>query len=162
MRLKRKLALIGCILSLFLSNTSTFAQSNIVEKYGQLSVKGNYIVGQYGDTVQLRGMSLFWSQWMSQYYNPYVVKFLKDKWKSTVIRAAMGVEMGGYADSRASEREKVMTIVDAAIRNGIYVIIDYHSHEAHTSPDMAKKFLPIWRRNMESIQMFCMKYTMSH
>ncbi|MBO9700590.1 MAG: glycoside hydrolase family 5 protein [Sporocytophaga sp.] len=140
MRLKRKLALIACIFCLLISSTSLFAQSNIVEKYGQLSVKGNYIVGEHGDTVQLRGMSLFWSQWMSQYYNPFVVKYLKDKWKCTVIRAAMGVDMGGYADSRASEREKVMTIVDAAIKNGIYVIIDYHSHEAHANPDMAKKF----------------------
>ncbi|MFN3402477.1 MAG: glycoside hydrolase family 5 protein [Cytophagaceae bacterium] len=115
-------------------------QNNIVEKYGQLSVQGNYIIGQYGDTVQLRGMSLFWSQWMSQFYDRDCIRHLADKWKCTVVRAAMGVEMGGYLENRTGEKEKVMTVVDAAIKQGIYVIIDYHSHEAHENPEPAKKF----------------------
>jgi endoglucanase len=119
---------------------NTFGQNSIVDKYGQLSVKGNYIMSQYGDTVQLRGMSMFWSQWMWQYYNAGVVKWLKDDWKATVIRVAMGVESGGYLDNSYDEKQKVIKMVDAAIANGIYVIIDYHSHEAHSNPEPAKKF----------------------
>ena len=129
------------ILSVFLLISGlAFSQNNIVEKYGRLQVKGNYIIGEKGDTVQLRGMSLFWSQWMGQYYNEDAVKWLKEDWKSTVIRAAMGVDMGGYAENEQVEKEKVVKVVDAAIKHGIYAIIDYHSHEAHKNPALAKKF----------------------
>ncbi len=137
--MKKKL-LIAIAAYLILCQTSLFGQNNIVEKYGQLSVKGNYMMGQYGDTVQLRGMSLFWSQWMGQYYNEDVVKWLRDDWKCTVVRAAMGVQMGGYMDNPNQEEGKVTAVVDAAIKFGIYVIIDYHSHEAHKNPEAAKKF----------------------
>jgi endoglucanase len=120
---------------------SLSAQSTIVEKYGQLTVKGTAMVSATtGDTVQLVGMSLFWSQWMGQYYNSSVVKTLRDDWKATVIRAAMGVEMGGYAENQLEEMMKVREIVDACIAKGIYVIIDYHSHEAHKNPELAIKF----------------------
>lgn len=117
-----------------------FGQKTIVEKYGHLCVKGNYMVSEYGDTVQLRGMSLFWSQWMGQYYNSDVVKWLRDDWKCTVIRAAMGVEMGGYLENPDTEKMKVMEVVNAAISKGIYVIIDYHSHEAQKNPLAAQRF----------------------
>ena len=133
-----KVFLTALIVLLFYSNS--FAQKTIVEKYGQLSVKGSYMVGQYGDTVQLRGMSFFWSQWMGQYYNGDVVKWLRDDWKCTVVRAAMGVESGGYLENPDTEVQKVIDVVDAAISKGIYVIIDYHSHEAYKNPEAAKRF----------------------
>ncbi len=116
------------------------AQYNIVKRYGQLSVKGNYIMSEYGDTVQLRGMSLFWSQWMPRYYNDSTLKWLRDDWRCTVIRAAMGVENDGYLENPDREKEKIETVVNAAIELGMYVIIDYHSHEAHKNPEAAKKF----------------------
>jgi endoglucanase len=123
--------------------THSFAQKSIVRKYGQLSVKGNYIVGQYGDTVQLRGMSLFWSQWMGQYYKEQTLTWLRDDWKCTIIRLAMGVdEEGGYKEN-PQEIYKIMDMVDAAINLGMYVIIDYHSHHAHKNPDLAIKFFSI-------------------
>ena len=115
-------------------------QKTIVERYGQLSVKGNRIVSQYGDTVQLRGMSFFWSQWMGQYYNKDVVKWLKDDWKCTVVRAALGVDNGGYMDQPYEEKEKVLKVIKAAIDQGIYVIIDFHSHIAYQELDQAKDF----------------------
>lgn len=139
MLMKKKviaLAAIACLLFHFSLN----AQNRIVDKYGQLSVKGNYILSEHGDTVQLRGMSLFWSQWMPQYYNKETLKWLRDDWKCTVVRAAMGVEKGGYLSNPEDEKQKVVTVVDAAIELGMYVIIDYHSHEAHTNPEAAKKF----------------------
>ncbi|MFN3404303.1 MAG: glycoside hydrolase family 5 protein [Cytophagaceae bacterium] len=127
-------------LALILSCLCSYSQNSVVEKYGQLSVNGNYIISQYGDTVQLRGMSLFWSQWMPQYYTGSTIKWLKEDWQCTVVRAAMGVEMGGYWANPEEERQKVTNVVNAAIRAGIYVIIDYHSHEAHTDPESAKRF----------------------
>src|SRR5690554_7858447 len=61
-----------------------------VELHGNLYVKGNKIYDQHNNTVQLRGMSLFWSQWMEQFYNKKTVRWLVNDWKITVIRAAMG------------------------------------------------------------------------
>jgi len=128
------------ILLWLISFSQTFAQKTIVEKYGHLSVKGSFMVSEYGDTVQLRGMSLFWSQWMGQYYNGDVVKWLRDDWKCTVIRAAMGVEMGGYLENPDTEKMKVLEVINAAISKGIYVIVDYHSHEAQKNPAVAQRF----------------------
>src|SRR5512144_2122332 len=65
---------------------AAFAES-VVEKHGQLRVQGNRIVDQSGAPVQLRGMSLFWSQWIPKYYTFNTVKWLRDDWKVTVVRA---------------------------------------------------------------------------
>ncbi len=113
-----------------------------VELHGQLSVKGNRIVDKNGEAVQLRGMSLFWSQWQGSFYNKALVKWLKNDWCITVIRAAMAADSAneGYAyhpSIAAEEKEKVIAVVDAAIELGIYVIIDYHSHNAHFKKNKA-------------------------
>ncbi len=115
-------------------------QHSIVDRYGHLSVKGSYLLSEKGDTVQLRGMSFFWSQWMPQFYNADCVQWLKDDWKCTIVRAAMGVEKGGYLTNPEKEKETIQKVIDAAIAQGLYVIIDYHSHEAHTNPDAAVVF----------------------
>lgn len=107
----------------------------IVEKLGNLKVAGRQVQDQYGNPVVLRGMSLFWSQWMGQYYNYNCIKWLRDDWKCTVVRAAMGVEQGGYLSNPAVEKEKIKTVIDACIDLGIYVIVDWHDHyaEKHTA-----------------------------
>ena len=75
-------------------------------------------------------MSLFWSQWGGQYYNTNVVKWLRDDWHCTMIRVAMGVESGGYLTNPEREKEKVKAVVQTAIDLGIYVLIDWHDHNA--------------------------------
>ncbi|MFN6944693.1 MAG: glycoside hydrolase family 5 protein [Cytophagaceae bacterium] len=149
--MQKKNLLLAIAALLFLSQSYVFAQKSIVDKYGQLSIKGIHMIGEHGDTVQLRGMSLFWSQWMDQYYNPEAVKWLRDDWKCTIVRAAMGVEKGGYLDNPEEEVAKVVTVVDAAIDLGIYVIIDYHSHEAHTDPEAAVKFFSQMAKKYASV-----------
>ncbi|TLX78264.1 glycoside hydrolase family 5 protein [Labilibacter sediminis] len=111
-----------------------------VEIYGRLSTKGKYIVDEIGIPVQLRGMSLFWSQWMGKYWNADVVNWLAEDWESSIIRAAMGVDANGGYISKASEKEKVELIVDAAIAKGVYVIIDWHSHHAENYEEEAVIF----------------------
>ena len=114
-----------------------------VEKHGFLRVEGNKIVDKNGDPVQLRGMSFFWSQWQEQFYNKRAVEWLVDDWKVTVLRAAMGVKhhetKSGYVFD-AAEKYKVKTVVDAAIKKGIYVIIDWHDHDAYDNANEAQKF----------------------
>lgn len=111
---------ITCLISI-----NCFSQTP-VEQHGRLSVKGNRIIDQNNDTVQLKGMSLFWSQWISKYYNYTCIKWLRDDWNNTVIRAAMAVEGGGYLSNATAEETKVDTVIDAAIKLGMYVIIDWH------------------------------------
>ena len=114
--------------------------SNPVEVFGDLKVEGSHIVDKNGIQVQLRGMSLFWSQWMEKYWNANVVNWLVLDWEVNIIRAAMGVdENGGYLFN-ATEKDKVETIVEAAIDNGIYVIIDWHSHHAEDYTQQAVEF----------------------
>lgn len=100
-----------------------------VERHGQLSVRGNQIVDKSGQPVVLRGMSLFWSQWQGQYYNEPAVRWLRDDWNVNVVRAAMGVHSGGYLTNPKAEQAKVEAVIDAAIKNGIYVIVDWHAHD---------------------------------
>lgn len=138
--MKRKMLFTATLLLMLIFHYNLFAQTSIVDHYGHLSVNGNVILGEKGDTVQLRGMSLFWSQWMPQYYNEDCIMWLKNDWKCTVVRAAMGVEKGGYLEHPEEEKASVIRAVDAAIAQGIYVIIDYHSHEAHNNPNAAITF----------------------
>lgn len=114
---------------------------SVVALHGQLQVAGNRILDKNEKTVQLRGMSLFWSQWMGQYYTPEVVSWLKSDWQCTVVRAAMGVEdADGYLTHPDREKQKVFTVIDAAIEAGIYVIVDWHSHHAEDNVEEAKAF----------------------
>ena len=101
-----------------------------VEMYGQLRVQGRYLVDKNGNPVQLRGMSLFWSQWGSKYWNRDVIRWVKNDWRVNIIRAAMGVESGGYLSNPTYHKDLVNTVVQACIDEGIYVIIDWHDHNA--------------------------------
>jgi endoglucanase len=102
----------------------------VVAAHGALRVLDGRVVDAFGDPIQLRGMSLFWSQWTS-FYNAQAVDVLVDDWGSTVVRAALGVEEGGgYLQDPASNAAKVDIVVQAAIDRGIYVIIDWHDHHA--------------------------------
>lgn len=131
----------SCILAVLLCllAASNSLGATPVERHGRLSVHGKYILDQHGRHVQLRGMSLYWSQWAegSHFYNSEVISHLAKDWNCSVVRAAMGVyethldaPPDGYiVDPR--EADKVRTVVNAAIENGIYVIIDWHTHEIY-------------------------------
>lgn len=144
---RRKSALtkgiVGLLLTLLfcLFAQPSFAQTQtVVQKYGQLRVQGNRIVDRSGNPVQLRGMSLYWSQWIPKYYTQSTIRWLRDDWKITVVRAAMAVDSGGYLTNPTAERNKVIAVVDAAISLGIYVIIDFHIHEAQNQRAVAQSF----------------------
>ncbi len=112
----------------------------IIGNTGNLRVSGNRILDQNGNEFALFGMSLFWSQWIPQYYNRDCIQWLRDDWKCTVVRAAMAVDYGGYLENPQQEQIKIMQVIDAAIELGIYVIVDWHDHEAEKHLDRAKTF----------------------
>lgn len=136
--MKKVLSIFLFIISITLAVAG--GDKSIVEKHGQLHIEGIHVVDESGEPVQLRGMSFFWSQWMGKYYNRSTVKWFVKDWKCTVLRAAMGIEKGGYLENPKIEQAKVEALVKACIKEGIYVIIDFHSHEAHDHPEEAKAF----------------------
>tara|TARA_B100000575_G_C22708901_1_gene427671 strand:+ start:208 stop:576 length:369 start_codon:yes stop_codon:yes gene_type:complete len=111
---------------------------------GLLTVSGNKIVSKNNEPVSFAGNSFFWSNdnWGGErFYNSSTVKWLKTDWNAKIIRAAICVEgTGGYLDNKQSNKERLKTIVDAAIDEGIYVIIDWHSHKAEDHLGEAKIF----------------------
>lgn len=109
-----------------------------VERHGALRVDGNRIVDQHGDPVVLRGMSLFWSQWGPQFYNADAVRWMAEDWNVTVVRAAMAIHGDGYMDNPEREIAKVETVIEAAIAEGLYVIVDWHAHQPE--PEAAAAF----------------------
>ncbi|QQS06378.1 MAG: cellulase family glycosylhydrolase [Fibrobacterota bacterium] len=105
-----------------------------VEDHGALKVQGSKILDSKGQPTQLVGMSLFWSGWAAQFYNRRTVHWLAYDWKVSVLRIAMGVEGGGmYLDTNngaAKNMKMVDSVIQASVDLGIYVIVDWHDHNA--------------------------------
>jgi endoglucanase len=100
---------------------------------------GIQLVNQKGETVVLRGMSFGWHNWWPRFYTGGAVKWLHNDWNCTVVRAAIGVEPDdGYIKKPEWSKEKAKAVVEAAISEGVYVIIDWHSHNINL--EEAKSF----------------------
>ena len=122
----------------FSSSAQTPIQNN-----GALAVNGNQIVNTEGVAVSFAGSSLFWSNtgWGGEhFYNSSVVNWLYSDWNINIVRAAMGVEENGGYISDVANKQKVINVVDAAIAQGLYVIIDWHSHHAEDYETEAIQF----------------------
>jgi len=118
--------------------------TTVVDINGLLQVSGNQIINKNGAPVSLAGNSFFWSNdnWGGErFYNPEIVEWLKTDWNTTIIRASMGVEdSGGYLDNKTGNKDRIKIIVEAAIEQGLYVIIDWHSHHAEDNTEEAVLF----------------------
>ncbi|MBV9988393.1 MAG: glycoside hydrolase family 5 protein [Chitinophagaceae bacterium] len=100
-----------------------------VMKHGRLQVNGTQLIDQSGQPIALHGVSFGWHNWWPRFYTAGTVDWLYRDWNCSVVRAAMGVEPDkGYIKDPAGSTQLVRTVVDAAIKSGIYVIIDWHSH----------------------------------
>lgn len=114
-----------------------------VAVHGQLSISGSRLKDKNGNNYQLRGMSMFWSNWQGKYWNYETIKWLRDDWHCNVVRAAMGVstdDKTGYLDKPEVEKAKMITVIEAAIDLGIYVVVDWHSHKAENETAQAQAF----------------------
>ena len=136
--------------------TATPKKVGPVSYYGALHTSGNKIIGEKNNQqAMLRGVSLYWSDATgSSYYNPAVISWAVDNLKIDVFRYAMGVE---YYDNNGGTKNKIDDqfsyarfpelqlsmidkMVEAAIENDVYIIIDWHSHRAHFETNLAKDF----------------------
>lgn len=120
-----------------------------VGRHGHLSVSGTRLVDQHGTPVQLKGIS---SQWLNLELDGYAtslpaLEWMRDNWGLTVFRAAMGAEevgtSPGYTTNEAGRVEmlrQVELIINNAIEAGVYVIVDWHSHNALSQQAAAVAF----------------------
>ena len=166
MKLKK---LIPCLLAFAALPTFAAAVNAVpmkigpVSYYGAIHTSGGKLIGaKNNQEAMLRGMSLFWSDATGlPYYKKDVISWAVDNLKIDVFRFAMGItcysstsqKSNGCVDSAdslfhgysyATAPESYMAIVDkmveAAIENDVYIIIDWHSHRAEYEKAMAKTF----------------------
>lgn len=151
--------------SIALCSALSFAGAIQPTRVGPVSAYGELITGKnssgygriYGSCkgvkdgaeVQVRGMSLYWSLLSdaTDFWTEQAISSMVSSMKIQIIRAAMaaGTEdwsgpYRGYQVDAENQKRLVRTVVEAAIKNDIYVIIDWHSHEAHSQTASAKGF----------------------
>ena len=116
-----------------------------------------------GAEVQVRGMSLYWSLKPEavEYWSEEGIASMVRDMNIQVVRGAMATtsddwwgckngaskcgdnpsdHMRGYAADADYQTSLMKTVVEAAIKQDIYVIIDWHSHQAHEETSNAQKF----------------------
>lgn len=145
--------------------TTSFAQSIAPTRVGPVSEYGELLAGKnssnegriYGSCkgvvdgaeVQVRGMSLYWSLLAdaTDFWTETAVTSMLNDMNIQLIRASMatgtedwGGPYKGYQLDAENQKKLVSTIVETAIKLDIYVIIDWHSHEATNQVESAKGF----------------------
>ena len=140
-----------------------------VSHFGKLVTCGGKLCGEKTGTstpVQVKGPSLYWStSFGAAFYTEEAVNWFVRDMNIGVIRAAMAIKYWdtngqspismsdgnqayttdfGYLSSGANNKSKqkamIETVIQAAIDNDIYVIVDWHSHRAHTETSDAVSF----------------------
>ncbi|MCL1956058.1 MAG: cellulase family glycosylhydrolase [Fibromonadales bacterium] len=130
-----------------------------VSHFGALERCGKNLCGKKTGTnlpIFFKGPSLYWSDGTgTPFYNLDVVDWFVDNMQIGVIRAAMAIKWygnntepvnkpGGVAgylqNNKEGQKAYIKKVIDAAIANDIYVIVDWHSHNAHDETNEAKTF----------------------
>jgi len=158
------------ILALFIT-----AAAGPVSHFGMLKAckvgnKGQLCGEKTGNStpILLKGPSLYWSDGTgAPFYTVETVDWFVDNMQIGVIRAAMAIRyygnntedvnkpggVPGYYFDANRQKNLIRNIVDAAIINDIYVIIDWHSHNAHqnTEPTLAREFFSEMAREYKDV-----------
>lgn len=113
--------------------------------HGQLKISGKNLQDQNSSNYQLRGMSLFWGNYFQEgrkYWNPDVLNWLVRDWKINVIRVPVGVANSTtWANTSLAQTDACKLMIDYANNEGIYVIVDWHTHlNDGTTQSQAKAF----------------------
>ncbi|MEO0603171.1 MAG: glycoside hydrolase family 5 protein [Myxococcota bacterium] len=116
------------------------ARPRPVAEHGALAVRDGRLVDERGNPVQLRGVSTQWLNWERTYAtNRAGLAWLRDDWGLSVLRLANGVEHAtGYARDVENRHAIVEQIIDNAIAEDVYVLVDWHTHQFRV--DEAKAF----------------------
>lgn len=89
--------------------------------------------------VAWHGISFGWHNLWPRFYNKAAVTTLAKDWGCPIFRAAIGADTlhetednTGYIDNPERALQCLYNVIDGAIENGAYVIVDWHSHVLHT------------------------------
>ncbi|HSD09236.1 glycoside hydrolase family 5 protein [Flavobacterium sp.] len=118
------------IITFLLVLSCSISNAQFVKKHGQLSVKGTQLVDKNQKPIVLRGVSLGWHSIWPRFYNEKTVAWLKKDFHCTIVRAALGIEIGPHPYKKEPDfsKEKIESVIKGAIKSDIYVIVDWHSH----------------------------------
>lgn len=97
-----------------------------VEVNGQLAVCGVHLCNQYGNPIQLRGMSTHGLQWYSQCVNDSSLTALATDWHADIVRISMYIQEDGYETDPSGFTDLVSSIIDKVSARGMYAIVDWH------------------------------------
>ena len=130
----------------------TFNAPKNAPQVEKITTQGNQVLFD-GQAKSLAGVSFFWGSNFGEgeyFYNAQTVKSLKDNWGVNLVRAAIGVEESeaGILNDYFAHKKRAYDVANAAIENGMYVILDWHTHHAEDYEndaidffeDMATKF----------------------
>ena len=144
--------LASAFLLIVLFSTYSNAQTPVMVN-GALKVKHGRIVNQNGVPPQLHGVSFSWSIWQGQkFYTPAVVDWLASDFKISIMRAAMAVQPdSGYLQKPEMQVQLIQSVVDEAIKDGIYVLIDWHDHHSNLHVAQSKAFFAMMAKKYAGV-----------
>ena len=108
-------------------------------KHGKLSVDGRDLVDQYGEKVQLFGLSTHGLQWFGKYACFETIASIQSSFGNNIVRFAMTTAEDGYCEGNEERKQQMLTAlmrgIDAATELGLYVIVDWHMVGATSAVD---------------------------
>ncbi|AFD07536.1 glycoside hydrolase family 5 protein [Solitalea canadensis] len=137
-----KKALVSLLLLISIIGSSNAQWVAPVKNHGALKVVNGKIVDVNNVPSQLRGISLSWSIWQGQkYYNTEVIDWLIKDFKISLLRVSMAIQHdGGYLQQPEQQYALITKVIDHALAKGIYVLIDWHDHNAEQHLEESKGF----------------------
>ncbi|ACU59504.1 cellulase family glycosylhydrolase [Chitinophaga pinensis] len=120
----RLAALLLCLLGF---SSQTHAQTP-VQKNGQLQVIGTKLCNQYGNPIQLRGMSTHGIQWYGwgSCLTAASLDALAYDWGADILRISLYVQEGGYETDPTGFTNQVNRLIEEATARGMYALVDWH------------------------------------
>ena len=113
--------------------------NNGFSRHGKLSVDGRDLVNQYGEKVQLIGLSTHGLQWAGKYVNYDTFKAVRDSFGINVIRLSLYTSENGYCTGSDAQKEKLYNLVvkgiEYATQLDMYVVVDWHMLGAEDDGD---------------------------
>ncbi len=109
---------------------------------GRLHVDGAVLTDEFGNAVQLRGVSTHGLTWFPDYVNEKLFLQISEDWGCNMVRLAMYSEL--YSGKEREESLRLMCLgIDAAVKADMYVLVDWHilnDSDPNENTDSARVF----------------------
>jgi endoglucanase len=136
--------LLAALFCCLLCSKQTYAQTPAARN-GQLKVIGLNLCNQYGNPIQLRGMSSHGIQWYGwgNCLTAASLDALAYDWGADVFRISLYVQEGGYETNPTAYTTQVNRLIEEATSRGMYALVDWHilsPGDPHYNLERAKTF----------------------